>query len=65
MSTQLAEEMRLVICAQRCGETVYRPAPEPIFTSLASRWEQAGRLVPGRYGEKWTALVNHPCWPRP
>lgn len=29
-----------------------RPELKPIFTELATRWESAGRSVPGRAGEK-------------
>ncbi|MER5974519.1 hypothetical protein ABT112_33265 [Streptomyces sp. NPDC002055] len=57
--------MRLTSVAgvQRDGGTVHRPGSEPIFTELAHQWNRAGRLVPGRRDEEWTALARPYPWP--
>lgn len=43
---------------RRGNEAVLRPDLEPIFTELVRQWETAGRFVPGRADEEWTAIAR-------
>ncbi|MER7600107.1 hypothetical protein [Streptomyces hydrogenans] len=45
------------------SETVPLTELEPIYTELAEQWQTAGRLVPGRADEEWTALTRRSPWP--
>ncbi|MFD3545274.1 hypothetical protein ACFWUW_06575 [Streptomyces sp. NPDC058655] len=35
----------------------------PIYTSLVTRWREAGRTLPGHPDEEWERLISQPCWP--
>ncbi|MFI6644677.1 hypothetical protein [Streptomyces sp. NPDC050504] len=66
MTTTTTTTIRLIPVSsapRRGDESVLHAEREPIYTQLVQQWEAAGRLVPGRYDEEWTALTNRAPWP--
>ncbi|MGW0391170.1 hypothetical protein ACWDYJ_09755 [Streptomyces sp. NPDC003042] len=51
------------------GSSSYGSGPyasgEPcvIYLSLLTRWQEAGRTLPGHPDEEWERLISQPCWP--